>query len=677
MTSSQELSPAQAHALLDILTHHQTYAEIEKFKLPGALEDYGPPFAIGEGATPTSPILQGLLSRFLLTLPGLRDVDQVFWKERVGTLIAKLGEAGLSESFDKGSIGSRKTLATAISALIEYPARGVLGGFPCDEIPKKGKKYDKSKPDDVMGAFRDFLQAIIHGDMLDELFDVCSKTDKLEDHSSLVRAAHEFLLVNLAAFLHYIMILSPDGQYLNKILENVHKLIPYQMVRQSLRVGNAATMINGIMKLVLSKMTINTLTSFIGLTKSSDAGMNLMQSIISTVLWWDNRDFRDASSKIEKSKTAPSKEHREALKKWTMAGIEAQQKSRTESQTVPKSIVSAILDDTDLPPLPEDQHEQALDYLSLQLSIRDRDELSRLLCSHQPDLITQTVRDGVAAYDPIIRSLHKAVDLNAGLSDLQNFLDDLIKVSKIPPNVAKRRSWNGTNNDNDESSGVPTVEDFVNLLRKHQGSAHRFLHQVAKNGPEMTELYREYAKHATSFFRKPEVPTPSAPYDSTTSPTSSDTPDFHSAGAMTGPLQTKFSALAPSDQEKLLPLLDAHAAYLTTLYASSRERMISVLSSTISSSPSSTSCGPGMYLARWRDLLDATALTPAKPNGEVRSGGGSDRSLLRAKGVSGPAAEGGGKGRERVGPRAPDVGEVVRLMGEGFKEVLAEEAAVG
>jgi len=193
--TSQQLSAAQAHALFDILTHHETYDEIQKFKYPNAIQGYGPPF--GGSKPSTSPILQGLLERFLLTLPGLRDVSKDFWQQRAENLVKEFGVAELSESYDKGAIGSRRTLATAIAALIEYPARGVLGGYPevKEHENRLEQKYDTSNPDDVMRAWEDFTQEFIHGDMLDVIFDMAKKSDKLEDHSSLVQGAHEFLLV--------------------------------------------------------------------------------------------------------------------------------------------------------------------------------------------------------------------------------------------------------------------------------------------------------------------------------------------------------------------------------------------------------------------------------------------------------------------------------------------------
>nr|POE48351.1 uncharacterized protein CFP56_77812 [Quercus suber] len=187
------LTPTQSCALYDILTHSETYAEIEAFKSPETIETYGAPFQDSIKSS-TSPVLQTLLSKFALTLPGLRDVTPTFWTTQVEELIQDLAAAELSESYDKGILGVRKTLATAISALLEYPARAVLDGVEKVELRQK-PEYDVKNPDDVLAAWQDCLQEMVYGDLIDRLFAKAEETNDLEQHESLVQAMHEFVVV--------------------------------------------------------------------------------------------------------------------------------------------------------------------------------------------------------------------------------------------------------------------------------------------------------------------------------------------------------------------------------------------------------------------------------------------------------------------------------------------------
>jgi hypothetical protein len=76
------------------------------------------------------------------------------------------------------------------------------------------------------------------------------------------------------------MVHSPDGPYLARVVENVHKLVPYMALRQTLRIGNAATMINAVVRLVLTKISVTSLTNWIGISNSIDEGMNLLQQYV-------------------------------------------------------------------------------------------------------------------------------------------------------------------------------------------------------------------------------------------------------------------------------------------------------------------------------------------------------------------------------------------------------------
>ncbi len=193
--SSSTLSPDQAHALFDILTHHQIYSEIEGFKWPDAIRNYGKPFSKGEISQSSSPLMQDMFKSIAVKLPGIKTLPPEFWQDRIGNLIANLSEPGLSESYDKGTMGTRKTLSTASSVVIENCARGCLGG--CPEAPDKiaDVKYDRSKAEDLKRAWDRAAYELVYGDLIDELDDGVAKSEKLEDTSPLVQAAIEHILL--------------------------------------------------------------------------------------------------------------------------------------------------------------------------------------------------------------------------------------------------------------------------------------------------------------------------------------------------------------------------------------------------------------------------------------------------------------------------------------------------
>jgi hypothetical protein len=373
-----------------------------------------------------------------------------------------------------------------------------------------------------------------------------------------------------------------------------------------------------------------------------------------------------------------------SLKEYTAKSQEEQDRIRKESQTQSISIVTAILKDAKSPSaeLTEEHHKQALEYLSIHLSVRDRKQLIQVLCKSNPDHLTTSVRELVDAYEPVIRRMHKAVDLASTLADFEYFLKDLIKLARI-------QTEHKTN-----KPVIPTVGDFVQLLRKHQRSSHVFMHQCAKNDKELTGWYLDWAKKAAAHFKQ--------------DPSNSD-PDYHDtvkhgqggAGKLTPALHDLFGTLDQDTQSRILPILDSHSAFLDEMHEQSLSRLATVLKSPPSKNPSiakifsassnhsssrpssrtsspappvdrtalhgsaastpshtptsntfpasategetshppeiTSNPGPGAFLARWQALLDATPITPLTQHGSLKAASSPEVVRASATDVDGSA----------------------------------------
>ncbi|KAL7917636.1 hypothetical protein ACQKWADRAFT_27398 [Trichoderma austrokoningii] len=714
---SLRLSEAQTRALFDILTHHETYGEIEGFKAPDAVTSYGYPFArtmkvaamqtqtSSVGGTPrsgsgtplsssfwlggrgrgknaveekedveeeeededevesTSPVLQMLLTRLVLPFPGVRDLPREFWDVRMQGLLARFANADLSESFDKGAMGTRKTLATGASSVMEMVARGLLGGVDRgDDVDGDAdeKKYDEDKAEDLARAFEDAWREWAYGGLVDDMFDHVKRTEDVESHSPMMKAALDYAIIHLATFAHHIFILSPEGQYLLKLIENINSLIPYKMIKQTLRIGNAATMISGMMRLMLAKLSVTSLTNWVGLTASADDGMNLLQRIISLVLSWDASEFRKSAEKVDKASNksgddddaAPTEEMLEAIRMYVSLPRSEHVAAREESVKSGRSIITTILEASDerlAAGMTEAQHRQCLEYYSALLSVHDREAITAVLCRTPPDLFTQALKDVVGAYEPMIRSVHSRVDLRFYLEATQGFITDFIRASR--PKKDKGRG--------DER--LASVEDYVVLLRNNRGLLYRWIHDFAKNCPEVWEDFRTWAKDVAVRFQQGRP----------------------GKKSMKERLNELFAALDDeATRAEVLQAIDSHARYLDFVTQLSKRRLQTVINATASSSYSSSNTdtkrymtsGPGVYLSQWQSLLDTTVITPSSRKGPPRHG--EDVKFVTTMGKLGL----GGKklagsradGEEEL--KAPDVSVVVEALGEAFRGVVRERA---
>jgi len=83
--------------------------------------------------------------------------------------------------------------------------------------------------------------------------------------------------------MHYTLVLSPEGPTMLRMISSVHNMLPYTIIRQTLKIGNVASMLSAMMRVILAKASISTVTNWMGLTSGADEGMNLLQQWVSAL----------------------------------------------------------------------------------------------------------------------------------------------------------------------------------------------------------------------------------------------------------------------------------------------------------------------------------------------------------------------------------------------------------
>lgn len=420
------------------------------------------------------------------------------------------------------------------------------------------------------------------------------------------------------------------------------------------------------------------------------------------MLSWDSAEFRKSVDRVEKAKDGPLREHLAAIKQHIQSTREDHDAVRTRSQEKGESIVASILQKHRpdlLPSLSESDHTQLLDYYSAILSVRDREEITRVLCRQSPDLFTQALRDGVAAFDPIIRTIHQNVDIREHLSAMETFLNDFIKTSRPSKDSSSRSKKT------DSVPQPPSVEDYVRLLQRNESLLYNWLHEFTANCPEVRESFRTWAKDVIRTFRQEQVSArtesgnPKAD-DATSNPELRQS----AAGAMSSALQGLYAGLPAHTQQEVLSTLDSYATYLTDLERLSTSRLQTVIDNLANSEPPSKSgantpkrtgvsaptsgvstptkaasmAGPGMYLSRWQALLNQTVVTPASVKGPLRSGKDIKGNTTMGKTGSEGSKDAWDSGflalqAEKDVPAPPNVDPALEAFLPGFRRILADQ----
>ncbi|CCO29903.1 hypothetical protein RSOLAG1IB_04715 [Rhizoctonia solani AG-1 IB] len=590
---SPSLTPTQAHALFNFLTHTQTLAEMQALKVPGRVSNSGPPFnpKLGPsvGNTLPLPILNFLLRRLALTLPGFQDVPKDVWSQHAQQILEALAAQDLSDSFDKGSISKRKILGFAVVIVAEYAIRGALGGVPGRQVhrEKVQDKWDPNNPADVLRAWDEMIYGFAYGTQMDELVELAAQTDDLTKLPPMLQAAHQFATMTCASFLHYLLVVNPAGPTLVTLIKRVHGLLPYGVLRQTLRVSNAATLLSAVLRIFLQH------TPSVRGWFSGKRGQNLLQTIMSSILGGDETRIMRRIKELDSSPDAGTPDQIAAIEDYVQNGTREQKLTiRDLSVEQSRSIVAVILslNNIDLPKS-EDVHTNLLNRLSLALAARDRQRLISVLCENPPDTddhLASLIRAVGNAFEPILRGVHRATDFAGAISDIQAFLDALLVLAE------------------NKSSGPA---EYFELCKEHQKNIHKFLHALAKNAPELKAAYLTWYKECMKVYARPE-----GAYNPPTA--ESGTAEVNSAGALTPDLLKLVESLPDQDRAVVIAEIDEYVAWLGDLSSRSEDRTNKL----VASSGSKPKVGPGMYLAMWEDMIASTGVTPVEVEGPVRYG---------------------------------------------------------
>lgn len=233
------------------------------------------------------------------------------------------------------------------------------------------------------------------------------------------------------------------------------------------------------------------------------------------------------------------------------------------------------------------------------------------------------------------------------MADAQAFIDDLINLSLL---------------DKTKGSDIPTVQDFVHLLQKHQGSSHVFIHQALKNGKELSEWYHDYTRKAVGQYKQ-------------NSKIELSRVHVAAAGDCTAMLEKLMAAISGDERHIVIDELDRYAAFLESLAGKSTHQMQHIIRASLASDnnkDTKTDGNPGMFLYKWQHHMDQTTVTPGPEGGPPRTGGTDSVKDATAVDVDGskPASAIHERARGEEDVKPPDVGNVLRLLGPGFKEEL-------
>ncbi|BFZ63840.1 RNA polymerase II subunit A C-terminal domain phosphatase [Saitoella coloradoensis] len=468
------LSPAEQKSLLSALLHFETYREFTGLKIPGTVSSYGAPFTQTPSLPPQppSPVIKLLCDRFLFTstLPSIGSAPEQFWSELVEGVLEDMATQNLSDSYDKGVIGKRKILGMACVAFMETTSRGLIGKVSSDpQAPAQAVQGRNLSPEAAQHeqAWETYKQAMVHTNLVRDLLNALSLAPTNEHFTPTLLASETHVQLTCASILHYL--LAHTGTETISLLDRLVGMVPWFLLRQTVKVANVSTMMSGLLKVLTGKGWLQS--------------RNLMQKIIGTIFGRDLENVKRKTQALVDEGACGIMEQQNAIDRYVYnIPREEQVALREQSENTNTSIVAMICTAFGVPqPASGEEHANLLLYLACTLTARDRERLIEIFC--EKDTLTHLIRDVFRIFEPVIRAGHRALNLADGLSDLERFLKDVVENAK--------------------SAGREDLRNWVKVVKDHEGSFLKFAHQLCVNAPEMREEYTRWYEHCLSAYRAP------------------------------------------------------------------------------------------------------------------------------------------------------------------------------
>ncbi|KAH9448968.1 hypothetical protein Pst134EB_019809 [Puccinia striiformis f. sp. tritici] len=334
---------------------------------------------------------------------------------------------------------------------------------------------------EAKNGYKKFLHKIVHQDgEIDKMYEIIAKYDKLETVLGLdpmYEQAQTWTIMWIAYMLHFIFIAGPDGDEICELYLRIDKLIPYELIKQGLKIINPTLAVRTTVALIFGQPF---------------GSLSLFQRILDNVVRNEIQAFNNqiktviqSQPPIDQSTTtsAPTRQKLlEAIKKFVYLSDDQKREIRAVFDKSDEDIVTEILiwskdfDQVEIDHVRESEkifHDSTrspddcnlFNDLILLLRLvslkRDREQILEMITESNNPMI-KTIKQILEQYYPTIYKVALATDLSKKFTQTEAFLKDLVVL------LAKRKQED------------VTIHKLVKLLDTHKQSYWSFLYDLVR-----------------------------------------------------------------------------------------------------------------------------------------------------------------------------------------------------
>uniref|UniRef100_D8PNW8 PX domain-containing protein n=1 Tax=Schizophyllum commune (strain H4-8 / FGSC 9210) TaxID=578458 RepID=D8PNW8_SCHCM len=368
-----------------------------------------------------------------------------------------------------------------------------------DDGRKKFAKEIADRVDGLRGAVKGVKGDIMGRDGLTRIFSTIKVTSDVRELPSEYRAVIEWARISsfsLASTVFHQFVASDDASEKFANLKRLHGLMPYFMMKTALKISNPVSMIRSIMDLFLAQpFGGRSLLQRMFSSSLSEEARQIEEEIEAVKAKVDDpvicekvRRFVYAPKEIQDIHRQDAAEEKQELMTVVLRSGEEPVLNRMQMHRVAKASRAYAayqkyrenLDDSDDDDGPQDEdgwlYEDLKILAFLYTRLQDREELIGLIFE---GFTSELLKDIITIFYSPLAQVYRAASIGDSLSDLQNFINDLIRtVESVEESFETIVDRSAVSQEDPHT----TVQAFIDLIQRHEQSFYNFVHKVHSKG---------------------------------------------------------------------------------------------------------------------------------------------------------------------------------------------------
>ncbi|KAF8621653.1 hypothetical protein AX15_007669 [Amanita polypyramis BW_CC] len=371
---------------------------------------------------------------------------------------------------------------------------------------KKFAKEITTRVDGLRDAIRSVKGDIMGKDGLSRVFAIIKETPDINDLPDNYKSVIEWARISLASTVFHHYVASDDSSETFASLKRIHSLMPYFMLKTTLKISNPIGMIRSILDLFLAQPF---------------GGRSLLQRMFTTSLTEEVNALQEQLEAVKDKVDDPMMCAK--VRQFVYASRDVQELFKVDAASDNMHILTAVLRSAEEPVLSRPQmnrlaraHRAHAAYVKHRISLQDSDDddgpqdddawliedlkvlahlYSRLKDREQlielmfEGFTADLLKDIITIFYSPLAQVYKAASIADSIGDMQNFVNDLIRTVE----QVEELSHEGPQR---------TVQVFIDLVQRHEQSFYYFVHKVHAKGEGLFDSLMHWIELFISVLRE-------------------------------------------------------------------------------------------------------------------------------------------------------------------------------